>query len=56
MPTHHDVQAGAGRPAGLFGELQARAVEGDGVVLPDHAGLLFTPDLLEVDGAERDER
>jgi hypothetical protein len=56
MPTRDDAQAGAGRSAGLFGELEAGAGEGDGVVLADRARFFFAQDLIEVDGAERNER
>jgi hypothetical protein len=56
MAADEDAQAGTGRPAGLFGKLQAHAGEPDGVVLGDHALVFFAQDLVEVDVAERDER
>ena len=55
MPAHDHAQAGAGRPARLFGELQTRAREGDGVVLTDGTVFFLTEDLVEVDVAEGDE-
>lgn len=50
-----DVQAGAGGPAGLLGELQAPAVDNDGVVRGDDTLLFHAQDLIEIDIAEGDE-
>jgi len=47
-----DREPGAGRPPGLFGELQADPIEGDSVVLADRARVFFAEDLLEIGRAE----
>jgi len=56
VAAHDDMQAGTGRPAGLFGELQTDAVERHGVVLGDDTPVVFTQDLLEIDLTEWHER
>src|SRR5262245_3133813 len=55
MPAHEHAELCTRAPARLFGQLHDRPVEDDGVVARHHALLLMTEDLLEVDGAERDE-
>src|SRR5262245_17521674 len=52
MPADDDVPTSAGRPAGLFGQLQTHAAEGNGVVLANHAVFFLTQQLIEVDGAQ----
>jgi hypothetical protein len=46
-----DAEPGAGAAAGLLGELQAQAVEGEGVVLAHGALLLVAEDLAQVGAA-----
>lgn len=45
-------QSGAGCTAGLFGDLQTNAVEGDGVVAMYGTNLLMAKDGFQVGGAE----
>jgi hypothetical protein len=56
VAAEDDVQAGAARPAGLLGKLEAQAVEADGVVLADDAGLFHAEQLIEINIPQRDER
>lgn len=55
MTSHEDTQTGAGAAPDLLGQLQDDTIQGHGVVARDHALVLMTEDLLEVDGAERHE-
>jgi hypothetical protein len=49
MTAHADVQAGAGAPPGLLGQLQGDRVERDDIVRCDGALLDVTEDLVEID-------
>jgi hypothetical protein len=55
MAVNGDPQAGAGAAAGLLGQLQGHALEGDDIVEADGALLLATEDAVEIDGAQGDE-
>src|SRR5882672_2583343 len=55
VAAHQDGEAGARGPAGLLGNLQSNALQRDGVVGADHAGLFVTQDLLEIGAAAADE-
>ena len=52
MTAHEDVQSGTGAAADLLGQLHDDAIPGHGVIARDHALVLMTEDLLEVNGAE----
>jgi len=52
VAAHEDAQPRAGAPARLLVDLQPDALEGDGVVLPDGAGVLVTEDVGKVDPPE----
>jgi hypothetical protein len=49
------TRAGAGRPAGLLGQLQGHAIEAHDVIVSDDALLFLADDLLEIDVAEGNE-
>src|SRR6185503_1851212 len=52
MAADEHPQARAGAPAGLLGELEAEALEGDGVIEGDGALLLVAEDGREIDAAQ----
>ena len=56
VTAHEDAQPGTGAAARLLVDLQADALEGHRVVLPDGAGLFVAEDVGEVDAAEGHER
>jgi CRISPR/Cas system-associated endoribonuclease Cas2 len=56
MATHEDAQPGAGTAPRLLVDLQPDALEGDGVVLTDGAGVFVAEDVGEVDPPEGHER
>src|SRR2546427_8645775 len=55
MPADQDLQARAGAPAALLGDLQEDAVEPHGVVAGDDPGFLVTEYLREFDITDRHE-
>src|SRR5262245_15502540 len=55
MTAHEDAQAGTGAAAALLVDLQDDVIQHDRVVAADNAFLLVTEDLIQVQGAERDE-
>ena len=55
VPADEDAEARTGAPPGLLGELQGQPLGGDDVVAPDYAFGLHREELVELDGAERDE-